>query len=193
VTLARVPPPGEISFDARRRRDLTSWRGPAAGAAAGLVLAAMAVGGYALGASGRHSDSEAAAAERAAERRAFAAAKRDLIARGERDGLRAGAAAGLTAGSAAGRRASAASASRQRAATATPTGIKDCPKTPIRGKSYVSSVRSISCAAAASEQLRALRSGHPNTTPKGFTCQRLDSHHYRCVHGAQAYRWDISP
>ena len=38
----------------------------------------------------------------------------------------------------------------------------------------------------------ALKSGHPNRTAKGFTCTRIDPKHYRCVKGAQAYRWDIS-
>jgi hypothetical protein len=155
-----------------------------------LVLLAAAAGGYAIGASGRHSNSEAGSARRGAQREAFAAAERDLTARGRRDGLRAGTTAGTAAGQAAGKRAGATTAS---AAKPPPAGqIKDC-HSPIRQKSFVSSVKGIACAAAAAEQLGALKAGHPTRTAKGFTCQRIDPKHYRCTKGALAYRWDISP
>jgi hypothetical protein len=155
-----------------------------------LVLAAVAAVAYAIGASGRHSASDAAAARRSAERQALAAAERDLTARGRRDGLRAGISSGAAAGRLAGRRAGA--TTRQASAAPAPGQIKDC-KTPIRNKSFVSSVKGISCADAAVEQLAALKAGHPTRTAKGYTCQRLDPKHYRCTKGALAYRWDISP
>jgi hypothetical protein len=154
-----------------------------------LVLLAVGVAGALIGVSGRHSNKEAANARRTAERQAFAAAERDLVARGRRDGVRAGTTAGTSAGRAAGRRAG---ATRAKASAAPPPGqVKDCPKTPIRKNSFVSSVKGISCADAAAEQQGALKGGHPNRTAKGFTCTRIDPKHYRCVKGAQAYRWDI--
>jgi hypothetical protein len=195
VTLARVPEPVEGEVARPPRRELTFLRGPVAGVVAGLVVAGAAIGGYALGHSGRHSTKDVAAERRAAEQRAFAAAKQDLIARGRRDGFRAGAASGAAAGTRAGTRAASGSRSRKRATTATPApgAIVTCPKTPIRKKTFVSSVKGISCDAAASEQQQALKAGHPTSTPKGFTCQKLDAQHYRCIKGAAAYRWDISP
>jgi hypothetical protein len=197
VTLARVPAPPKGSI----QRTVSPSRGavgggvsvprvPAAPFVALLVLLAVAAGGYAIGASGRHSDSEAASARRTAQREAFAAAQRDLTARGRRDGLRAGTASGSAAGRIAGKRAGA-TTSKANAAPA-PGQIKDC-HSPIRQKSFVSSVKGIACAAAAAEQLGALKAGHPTRTAKGFTCQRLDPKHYRCTKGALAYRWDISP
>src|SRR5437763_958797 len=75
----------------------------------------------------------------------------------------------------------------------TPTGgVKDC-KTFFGKKHFVSSVRNITCGAAAAEEGKALRAGHPTKTASGFTCQQIDPHHYRCTKGSQAYRWDISP
>ena len=75
----------------------------------------------------------------------------------------------------------------------TPTGgVKDC-KTFFGKKRFVSSVRNITCGAAAAGEGKALRAGHPTKTASGFTCQQIDPHHYRCTKGSQAYRWDISP
>jgi len=98
------------------------------------------------------------------------------------------------AGTAAGTRAGKGGLATPRAKPpATPTGgVKDC-KTFIRKKTFVSSVRNITCGAAAAEQGQALRAGHPTRTRKGFTCQRIDPQHYRCTKGAQAYRWDVTP
>ena len=199
MTLARVPAPPEGSVQRQVPRSgaaplggqLSPSRMPAAAPViAALVLLAVGAVAAVIGASGRHSTKDAAAARTAAEQRAFAAAKRDVVVRGRRDGERAGASAGAAAGRAAGRRAA---ATRRTATAAPPPGqIKDCPKTPIRKNSFVSSVRGISCLTAAAEQQAALKSGKPNRTPKGFTCQRIDPKHYRCTKGAQAYRWDIS-
>jgi hypothetical protein len=196
VTLARVPTPPEGSIQGavpRSRGRLGGEPMSSSGAAPViLVLVLLAVGaaGALIGVSGRHSEKDAANARRAAEQQAFATAERDLVARGRRDGLRAGTSAGTSAGRAAGRRAG---ATRARASAAPAPGqIKDCPKTPVRKNSVVSSVKGISCDAAAAEQRAALKSGHPNRTAKGFTCQRIDPKHYRCVKGSQAYRWDIT-
>jgi hypothetical protein len=196
VTLARVPAPseGSVQPQASGRRlggDPLRVSGSATSPLiVALVLLAVGAVGAVIGVSGRHTGGEAADARRAAEQRAFAAAERDLVERGRRDGVRAGASAGASAGRAAGRRAAAA---HSKASAAPPPGqIKDCPKTPIRKNSVVSSVRGISCLTAAAEQAAALKAGHPNRTSKGFTCQRIDPKHYRCVKGAQAYRWDIT-
>jgi hypothetical protein len=165
-------------------------RSSAAPLVVALVLLAVGAAGAVIGVSGRHSNKEAADARRTAEREAFAAAEREVAARGRRDGLRAGTSAGASAGRVAARRGTAA---RRKASAAPPPGqIKDCPKTPIRKNSVVSSVRGISCLTAAAEQQAALKAGHPTRTPKGFTCQRIDPKHYRCVKGSQAYRWDIT-
>ena len=199
MTLARVPAPSESTVAATpaapllARRDLSSLRSPPLAGLAALAVAAAAIGGAAVGVSTRHTSKEAAAVQRAAEQRAYAAARGKLALRGREDGLRAGTAAGTAAGTREGRQQGSGAASARSKAAATPKGIQNCPKTPIRNKTFVSSVRGISCAAAASEQLRALRSKHPTRTPGGFTCTRIDKLHYRCTKGTQAYRWDISP
>jgi hypothetical protein len=195
VTLARVPAPveGEVAPRAPRR-EARSLRGPVAGVIAGLAVAGAAIGGYALGDSGRHSGKEAAAEQRSAEQRAYAAGLREAAARGRRDGFRSGAAAGTAAGTRAGSRGRAGTpAPKSATATPPPGAVKTCPNTPIRKKTFVSSVRGISCVAAAAETQQALKAGHPTRTAKGFTCQKIDAQHYRCTHGAAAYRWDISP
>lgn len=197
MTLARVPAPreGSIERTAPTTRGSIAPRATGAGFGAAplvavVLLALVAAGGYAIGVSSRHSKSDAANARQAAERQAFAAAERDLTTRGRQAGLRAGTASGSAAGRAAGARAG--GTTRPASAAPPPGQIKDC-KTTIRNKSFVSSVKGISCTAAAAEQLAALKSGHPTRTAKGFTCQQIDSHHYRCTKGAAAYRWDISP
>ena len=198
MTLARVPAPPKGSVQRPPPRpgpafgtETRSSRLSAAPLVAALVLVAVAAAAaYAVGTSGRHTAKDASAARRSAEQQAFASAQRDLTARGRGDGLRAGTTAGASAGRVAGRRASA--TQKKSAAPPAPGQIKDC-KTPIRQKSFVSSVKGISCAAAAGEQLAALKAGHPARTPKGFTCQTIDPTHHRCTKGAQAYRWDISP
>jgi hypothetical protein len=154
-----------------------------------LAAAVMAIVGAAIGVSARHTNKEAASAQQAAEQRAYTAARSQLTVRGKQAGFR----AGMTAGTRAGQRAGSAAASAQKKATAVPKGVQNCPKTPIRSKSFVSSVNGISCAAAASEQLKALKGSHPTRTPGGFTCTRLDKVHYRCTKGAQAYRWQAGP
>jgi len=188
MTLSRVPSPQETSPTVHHRRGLGGWRGPITGVLAALVVVLAGLGGYALGHSGRHSKKEAAAAKRAAERRTFLIARRELAARGRRAGVRAARAA-----AAGGRRPRKAPTRPRRGPAPTPTGgIKDC-KTFFRKKSFISSVRNITCGAAAAEQGKAVGAGHPTKTPGGFTCQRIDPQHYRCTKGSQAYRWDIIP
>jgi len=188
MTLARVPVPQETATHVHHRRGFGSWRGPVTGALAALVVVLAGLGGYALGHSARHTKKEAAAARRAAEQRAFAAGRRDLAARGRIAGIRAARAA------ASGRHRPHTAPSKPRAKPApTPTGgVKDC-KTFFGKKRFVSSVRNITCGAAAAGEGKALRAGHPTKTASGFTCQQIDPHHYRCTKGSQAYRWDISP
>ena len=188
MTLSRVPSPQEASPTAHHRRGLGAWRGPITGVLAALVVVLAGLGGYALGHSGRHSKKEAAAAKRAAEQRAYAAGRRKLAAQGRSAGIRAARAAATG-----GRRPRKAPAKPRPRPAPTPTGgIKDC-KTFFRKKSFVSSVRNITCGAAANEEGKAVRGGHPTRTSGGFTCQRIDPQHYRCTKGSQAYRWDVIP
>ena len=191
MTLARVPTPRESGVvHHHHRRRVGAWRGPITGVLAALVVVIAGLGGYALGASGRHSDKDAAKARRAAEQDAYARGRRELVARARSDGAAAGQVAGTAAGTRAGK--GGLPAPRAQAATTPTGGVKDC-KTTIRKKTFVSSVRNITCGAAAAEQGQALRAGHPTSTKNGFTCQRIDPQHYRCTKGSQAYRWDISP
>jgi hypothetical protein len=194
VTLARVPVSSSTATPVappRGRATLGLDTVPGVGIALAIAAVIAAFGiAYAIGHSARPSSDEAANARREAESKAFASAQRDEAVRGRGAGARAGESAGTAAGTRAGRRA--AGASRAARAAPAPGQIKDCPSTPIRSASVVSSVRGISCLAAAAEQRKALVAGHPTRTAKGFTCQRLDPKHYRCTKGAQAYRWDIT-
>jgi pyruvate/2-oxoglutarate dehydrogenase complex dihydrolipoamide acyltransferase (E2) component len=197
VTLARVPAAGQgaVATAPSPSRVRTARRGPAAAVLAALGLLAIAAAGYGVGVATRSGDKDVAAAQRSAEQRAYTTARRQSAALGRLDGIRAGESAGTAAGLRAARRAGGAApapAARPKPAAA-PGGVKDCPKTPIRKKSFISSVRGITCAAAAGEQRKALSAGHPTRTASGFTCQRIDAQHYRCTKGTKAYRWNITP
>jgi galactokinase len=188
MTLARVPVPQETATLVHHRRGFGRWRGPITGVLAGLVVVLAGLGGYALGHSGRHTKKEATAARRAAEQRAYLVARQEIAARGRSAGIRAARAAATG-----GHRPHRAPAKPRTKPAPTPTGgVKDC-KTFFGKKRFVSSVRNITCGAAAAEEGKALRAGHPTKTAGGFTCQQIDPQHYRCTNGSRAYRWDISP
>ena len=193
MTLARVPASSStatpVAPPRARGLGLDTLPGVAIALAVAAVVAAFGIA-YAIGHSARPSSDEASTARREAERKAFASMQHAEVARGRGAGARAGESAGTAAGTRAGRQAGA--TSRAASGAPAPGQIKDCPNTPIRSASVVSSVRGMSCIAAAAEQRKALVAGHPTRTPKGFTCQRLDPKHYRCTKGAQAYRWDIT-
>jgi hypothetical protein len=64
----------------------------------------------------------------------------------------------------------------------------------VGGLAFVTSARNMSCAAAVREEEATL--GHSfhsvQRTKDGFVCRPLDRrhHHWRCVKGDRAYRWE---
>jgi hypothetical protein len=199
VTLARVPAPSETraapatTAQPRAARDWSAWRGPTLAGLAAVVVASVAVGGYAVGHSNRSAAKTVATGPSATNRAPSAgsgSAARDF-ARGRKAGIRAGRTDGSSAGARAGQRAATAVLSGGGTANASVKGtVKNCPKTPIVGKAVVSSAGNMNCSTAARDQRAAFATSHVDRTPGGFTCHRLTARHYRCVNGNRAYRWD---